>query len=121
MADSLYMAVRSRRRQTKSELHYGISVGPWTSFNKSHLINTLLKNRSLRLFIGIVRSQAVTGCEAAHYHRKISISVYLAESVLPFCSSYRTSRTSAAPCISGKAVTSFASRPTIVKLEAGQA
>lgn len=83
--NNLYVAVGSRRRQTKSELQYvGITGNLWKRFNTKHPINVLLKKRGLKLFIGIVSSQAVAGRKAGHHHKKFSVPVYLAESVLAF-------------------------------------
>jgi hypothetical protein len=83
--NSLYVAVGSRRRQTKSELQYvGITGNLWKRFNTRHPINVLLKKRGLKLFIGIVSSQAVAGRKAGHHHKKFSVPVYLAESALAF-------------------------------------
>ena len=83
--NSLYMAIGSRPRQTKSELQYvGITGSLWTRFNKKHPINALLKKSSLQLYVGFVASQGVAGRKAGHHHKKFPVAVNLAESALAF-------------------------------------
>lgn len=82
---NLYMAIGSRPRQKNVDIQYvGISRSIWTRFDKKHPINSLLKKQSLKLFLGIVSSQSVSGRKASHHHKGFSIPVTLSESILAF-------------------------------------
>lgn len=55
--EALYMAIGSRRGQTKTHLQYvGITKDLSKRFNGKHPIQLLLRPRSLRLYVGIVTS-----------------------------------------------------------------
>ena len=83
--EALYMAIGSRRGQNKTHLQYvGITKDLTKRFNGKHPIQLLLRAKTLRLYVGIVTSQAVAGKKASHHAKKFSISLYLAESALAF-------------------------------------
>ncbi len=83
--EALYMAVGSKRGQTKSHVQYvGITADLTKRFNGTHPIQLLLRAKTLRLYVGIVTSQAVAGKKASHHAKRFSIPLYLAESVIAF-------------------------------------
>jgi hypothetical protein len=83
--EALYMAVGSRPGQTKTYIQYvGITADLTRRFNGKHPIQVMLRAKSLRLYVGIVTSQAVAGKKAAHHAKRFSIALYLAESALAF-------------------------------------
>ena len=86
--EALYIAIGSRRGQTKTRIQY---VGDHhrsdeaiQRFNGKHPIQLLLRPKSLRLYVGVVTSQAVAGKKASHHAKNFSIPLYLAESALAF-------------------------------------
>lgn len=83
--EALYMAIGSRRGQVKTHIQYvGITTDLTKRFNGKHPIQLLLRPKSLRLYVGVVTSQAVAGKKAAHHAKNFSIPLYLAESALAF-------------------------------------
>lgn len=83
--EALYMAIGSRRGQKMSHIQYvGITSDLTKRFNGNHPIQLLLRERTLRLYVGVVTSQAVAGKKAAHHAKRFSIPLYLAESVIAF-------------------------------------
>ncbi|WP_066487303.1 hypothetical protein [Sphingomonas sp. CCH9-F2] len=80
--EALYMAIGSKLGQRVTHVQYVGITGDLTGrFNGKHPIQTLLRAKSLRLYVGIVTSQSVAGKKASH-HAKIPL--YLAESALAF-------------------------------------
>ena len=85
VGETLYLAIGSRPRQRQSHIQYiGITTNLGSRFNGKHPIQTLLKPSNLRLFVGIVTSQAVAGRKAKHQPVRFSTPLYLAESALAF-------------------------------------
>ncbi len=83
--EALYLAIGSRRGQAKTHLQYvGITKDLTKRFDGKHPIQLLLNAKSLRLYVGIVTSQAVAGKKAARHAKRFSIALYLAESALAF-------------------------------------
>lgn len=79
------MAIGSRRGQKKAHLQYvGITKDLSKRFNGKHPIQLAVRAKSLRLFIGIVTSQAVAGRKAGHQAKNFTVPLYLAESALAF-------------------------------------
>jgi hypothetical protein len=79
------LAIGSRRWQRQSHIQYvGITTDLVRRFNGKHPIQTLLKSTNLRLFVGIVTSQAVAGRKAKGQAVRFSTPLYLAESALAF-------------------------------------
>lgn len=83
--EALYMAIGARPGQTKTHIQYvGITTDLTKRFNGKHPIQLLLRPRSLRLYVGVVTSQAVAGKKASHHAKNFSIPLYLAETALAF-------------------------------------
>lgn len=83
--EALYIAIGSRPGQTKTHIQYvGITTDLTRRFNGKHPIQLLIRAKSLRLYVGIVTSQAVAGKKASHHAKKFSIPLYLAETALAF-------------------------------------
>ena len=85
VGETLYLAIGSRPRQRSSHIQYvGITTDLGNRFNGKHPIQTLLRPSNLRLFIGIVTSQAVAGRRAKRQAVRFSTPLYLAETALAF-------------------------------------
>lgn len=83
--EALYMAIGSKRGQSKTYIQYvGITTDLTKRFNGTHPIQVLLRPKSLRLYVGIVTSQAVAGRKASYQAKRFSTPLYLAETALAF-------------------------------------
>jgi len=83
--EALYMAIGAKPGQRKTHIQYvGITTNLTKRFNGTHPIQLLLRSKSLRLYVGIVTSQAVAGKKAKHHAKSFSVPLYLAESALAY-------------------------------------
>lgn len=83
--EALYMAIGSKPGQAATHLQYVGITGDFTKrFNGKHPIQLLIRENTLRLYVGLVTSQAVAGKKASHHAKRFSIPLYLAESVIAF-------------------------------------
>lgn len=83
--EALYMAIGSKRGQNKTYIQYvGITADLTKRFNGTHPIQLLLRPKTLRLYVGIVTSQAVAGRKAFYHAKRFSAPLYLAETALAF-------------------------------------
>lgn len=83
--EALYMAIGARQGQSKTHIQYvGITADLTARFNGTHPIQQLVRPNTLRLYVGVVTSQAVAGKKASYHAKNFSIPLYLAESALAF-------------------------------------